>query len=333
MNQSSRLPVGLFDSGMGGLTVLKALNRRLPGEDLLYLGDTARLPYGTKGPDTIVRYTLKAAQKLVDMGVKMLVVACNTATAAALPVLREHFAPLPVLGVVEPGAQAAAQASRNGHIVVLGTEATINGGAYQQAIARIRPEAVVMARACNLFVSLAEEGWMDGPLVEGVARRYLQDFFCVPGGNGAENAGQPHAAAPSSGASPGTSPGKTSAAARTATSGPAPAAPADATIQPDTLLLGCTHYPLLQGALRQVVGPEVRIVDSAAITAQVVAGELARLGALHPETQQRTPPAAPACRTGQSRFLTTDNVARFIRTGSLFLGREMAQNEVTLVDL
>ena len=173
MNQSSRLPVGLFDSGMGGLTVLKALNRRLPGEDLLYLGDTARLPYGTKGPDTIVRYTLKAAQKLVDMGVKMLVVACNTATAAALPVLREHFAPLPVLGVVEPGAQAAAQASRNGHIVVLGTEATINGGAYQQAIARIRPEAVVMARACNLFVSLAEEGWMDGLIAEAIAERYL----------------------------------------------------------------------------------------------------------------------------------------------------------------
>lgn len=302
MNQSSRLPVGLFDSGMGGLTVLKALNRRLPGEDLLYLGDTARLPYGTKGPDTIVRYTLKAAQKLVDMGVKMLVVACNTATAAALPVLREHFAPLPVLGVVEPGAQAAAQASRNGHIVVLGTEATINGGAYQQAIARIRPEAVVMGRACNLFVSLAEEGWMDGPLVEGVARRYLQDFFFTPGTDGnadAKHARQTPAAAP----------------------------------PPDTLLLGCTHYPLLQGALRQVVGPDVRIVDSAAITAQVVAGELARLDALHPETQAGSPHAQPACHTGQSRFLTTDNVARFIRTGSLFLGREMARNEVTLVDL
>ncbi len=308
MNQHSRLPVGLFDSGMGGLTVLKALNRQLPGEDLLYLGDTARLPYGTKGPDTIVRYTLKAAQKLVNMGVKMLVVACNTATATALPVLRQHFAPLPVLGVVEPGAQAAAQASRNGHIVVLGTEATINGGAYQQAIARIRPEAVVLGRACNLFVPLAEEGWMDGPLVEGVARRYLEGFFDTPGTKnsaGAKHAAQPHT----------------------------PTGKEHTQPQPDTLLLGCTHYPLLQGALRQVVGPDVRIVDSAAITAQVVAGELARRGMLHPDTQQGADAAATACRTGYSRFLTTDHVARFIRTGSLFLGREIGENEVVLVDL
>ena len=311
MNQSSRLPVGLFDSGMGGLTVLKALNHRLPGEDLLYLGDTARLPYGTKGPDTIVRYTLKAAQKLVDMGVKMLVVACNTATAAALPALRQHFAPLPVLGVVEPGAQAVAQASRNGHIVVLGTEATINGGAYQQAIARIRPEAVVLGRACNLFVPLAEEGWMDGPLVEGVARRYLEGFFCAPDTNGANGSND---------------------AASTAQPRAAAGA-ANAPVQPDTLLLGCTHYPLLQGALRHVVGPDVRIVDSAAITAQVVAGELARLEMLHPDTREGTGAAGMSCRTGQSRFLTTDHVARFIRTGSLFLGRKMAENEVTLVDL
>ena len=307
MNQSSRLPVGLFDSGMGGLTVLKALNRRLPGEDLLYLGDTARLPYGTKGPDTIVRYTLKAAQKLVDMGVKMLVVACNTATATALPILRQHFAPLPVLGVVEPGAQAAAQASRNGYIVVLGTEATINGGAYQQAIARIRPEAVVLGRACNLFVPLAEEGWMDGPLVEGVARRYLEGFFDATDA-------------------------KASAEAKHAETHKA-AGKAHLPAQPDTLLLGCTHYPLLQGALRQVVGPHVRIVDSAAITAQVVAGELARLGMLHPDTQEGADAANGTCRTGHSRFMTTDHVARFIRTGSLFLGREMAENEVALVDL
>lgn len=307
MNQSSRLPVGLFDSGMGGLTVLKALNRRLPGEDLLYLGDTARLPYGTKGPDTIVRYTLKAAQKLVDMGVKMLVVACNTATATALPILRQHFAPLPVLGVVEPGAQAAAQASRNGYIVVLGTEATINGGAYQQAIARIRPEAVVLGRACNLFVPLAEEGWMDGPLVEGVARRYLEGFFDAPDATASADA--KHAETPKA------------------------AEKAHLLTQPDTLLLGCTHYPLLQGALRQVVGPHVRIVDSAAITAQVVAGELARLGMLHPHTQEGADAANGTCRTGHSRFMTTDHVARFIRTGSLFLGREMAENEVALVDL
>ena len=292
MNSNSRLPIGLFDSGMGGLTVLKALAQRLPGEDLLYLGDTARLPYGTKGRDTIIRYTLKAAQKLVDMGVKMLVVACNTATAAALPVLREHFAPLPVLGVVEPGAQAAAAASRNGRIVVLATEATINGGAYQQAITHIRPEATVLVRACNLFVPLAEEGWMNGPIVEGIARRYLEGFFDAPEG---ENQGT------------------------------------DATL-PDTMLLGCTHYPLLQGALREVVGPEVHIVDSAATTAEFVAEELARLHLLHPE-DRLAGNATQKDRCGKSRFLTTDHVARFIRTGSLFLGRDMAEGEVTLVDL
>lgn len=291
MNPNSRLPIGLFDSGMGGLTVLKALALRLPGEDLLYLGDTARLPYGTKGRDTIIRYTLKAAQKLVDMGVKMLVVACNTATAAALPVLREHFAPLPVLGVVEPGAQAAAAASRNGRIVVLATEATINGGAYQQAIAHIRPEATVLVRACNLFVPLAEEGWMNGPIVEGIARRYLEGFFAAPAGENQENA-----------------------------------------TLPDTMLLGCTHYPLLQGALREVVGPDVHIVDSAATTAEFVAEELARLHLLHPE-EQLGDSEAEKCRHGKSLFLTTDHVARFIRTGSLFLGRDMAEGEVTLVDL
>lgn len=277
MNDFSRLPIGLFDSGMGGLTVFKALAERLPHEDLLYLGDTARLPYGTKGRDTIIRYTLKAAQKLVDMGVKMLVIACNTATAAALEAVREQFAPLPVMGVVAPGAQAAAQASVNGHIVVVATEATISGGAYQQAITRIRPEAVVTGRACTLFVPLAEEGWMNGPIVEGVASRYLADIFSTS---------------------------------------------AKDTSAPDTLLLGCTHFPLLQSALQNVVGPQVRIVDSAATTALRVAEELKATNLLC----QGSGPA-------HYRFLTTDNTARFARTGSLFLGRELGDGEVSLVDL
>ena len=282
MNDFSRLPIGLFDSGMGGLTVFKALAERLPHEDLLYLGDTARLPYGTKGRDTIIRYTLKAAQKLVDMGVKMLVIACNTATSAALEAVREQFAPLPVMGVVAPGAQAAAQASVNGHIVVVATEATISGGAYQQAIARIRPEAVVTGRACTLFVPLAEEGWMNGPIVEGVASRYLADIF-------------------------------TASASETGSA---------STAAPDTLLLGCTHFPLLQEALQSVVGPQVRIVDSAATTALRVAEELKATNLL----SQGTGPA-------HYSFLTTDNTARFARTGSLFLGRELGHGEVSLVDL
>ncbi|MDR0816124.1 MAG: glutamate racemase [Desulfovibrio sp.] len=276
MHNPSLLPVALFDSGMGGLTVLKALAKCLPAEDMIYLGDTARLPYGTKGRDTIIRYTLKAAGKLVDMGVKMLVVACNTATAAALPTIRDHFAPLPVLGVVEPGAMAAASASRNGQIVVIATEATIAGGAYQQAIARIRPEARVLGRACTLFVPLAEEGWMKGPIVEGIARRYLKHIFTPP----------------------------------------------VTALRPDTLLLGCTHFPLLLHALQRVVGPHVRIIDSAATTAQCVKEELTWRALLR-----------DAGHSGISRFLTTDNCARFARTGSLFLGRPLKPDEVDLIDL
>ena len=149
MNPSASLPIGIFDSGMGGLTVLKAISGRLPGENLLYLGDTARLPYGTKSRDTIIRYTLKAAGRLVDEGVKMLVVACNTATSAALPELREHFAPLPVLGVVRPGAEAAVAASRNKRIVVIATEATIAGGAYQQAIGVLYAVAYTLKMSCK----------------------------------------------------------------------------------------------------------------------------------------------------------------------------------------
>lgn len=276
MRNASQLPIAFFDSGVGGLTVLKAVARRLPAENLLYLGDTARLPYGTKGRDTIVRYTLLAARILVERGAKMLVVACNTATAAALPTLQREFAPLPVVGVLEPGAAAAARASRNGEIVVIATEATISGGAYQEAITRIRPEARVRGRACTLFVPMAEEGWMEGPLVEGVARRYLDDLFS-----------------------------------------PVMTAP-----RPDTLVLGCTHFPLLLHALQQVVGPEVVIVDSAATTAEFVEGELRRQNLLNRSEMG-----------GSWRFLTTDNPDRFARTGSLFLGSPLHRSEVELVDL
>lgn len=273
MNDASR-PIGLFDSGIGGLTVLHALRRRMPAEDLLYLGDTARLPYGTKSAETIVRYTLQSAHRLVERGVKMLVVACNTASSVALPALRERFAPLPVLGVIRPGAEAAAAASRNGVIAVLGTEATISGGAYQEAIAAIRPEARVVGRACTLFVPLAEEGWMDGPIVESVAARYLEGVFD----------GGPDA--------------------------------------PDTLMLGCTHFPLLKDALARVAGPGVTIIDSAVTTAEAAARRLTADGMLHPDG---TP--------GRSRFLTTDNLARFTRIGALFLGEAIPDGAAELVDL
>lgn len=171
------LPIGIFDSGVGGLTVLKALRTRLPGEHLLYLGDTARLPYGTKGPDTVGRYAVQAASHLVDRGIKLLVVACNTASAVAMPALTAEFAPLPVVGVVEAAAEAAVGASKTGHIAVLATESTVRGGAYERAIRSRHPEAFIYSQACSLFVALAEEGWVRGPLVESVVREYLQPLL------------------------------------------------------------------------------------------------------------------------------------------------------------
>ena len=178
MTETASLPIGLFDSGVGGLTVLKALQERLPCENYRFLGDTARLPYGTKGRDTIIRYTLNAAHRLVSVGaVKMLVIACNTATSCALPSLRKDFPDIPVLGVVEPGARAAVRATRTGYIAVLATEATIKGGAYQEAIFRLRPDARVVGRACPLFVPLAEEGLVEGEIAEAVERLYVSGLF------------------------------------------------------------------------------------------------------------------------------------------------------------
>jgi glutamate racemase len=173
---SSLAPIGVFDSGVGGLTVLRALRAHLPHESFLYLGDTARLPYGTKSAGTVTRYARQAAQVLVDRGIKLLVVACNTASAVAVDDLAQRLAPLPVVGVVEPGAAAACAASSHGRIAVIGTESTIRGGAYERAIARRRPSAAVVGRACPLFVALAEEGWCDGPIPEAVAERYLGDL-------------------------------------------------------------------------------------------------------------------------------------------------------------
>ncbi len=169
--------IGVFDSGVGGLTVLRALMQALPGESFVYLGDTARLPYGTKTSATVQRYAARAAEFLVQRDIKALVVACNTASAAALPALREHYAQLPVLGVIEPGAASAVAATRNGRIAVLATESTVAGGAYVHAIQALRPQAPVQSLACQLFVALAEEGWVDGEVALAAAHRYLDPLF------------------------------------------------------------------------------------------------------------------------------------------------------------
>ena len=269
-------PIGVFDSGVGGLTVLRALLERLPAEDFVYLGDTARLPYGTKSPGSIRQYSLQAARMLHERGVKCLVVACNTASAIALGALTDQFAPVPVLGVLEPGADAACRATHNQRIAVLATESTVRGGAYQAAIARRLPQAVVTARACPLFVALAEEGWTDGPVVEAVIHRYLDDLFV-------EGAAAAH---------------------------------------PDTLLLGCTHFPVLAPSLGQALGRDITIVDSAATTAQSLVEVLRARGLA------RQPVGA-----GTVRLLATDGAERFARIGGVFLGRPLTPADVEIVDL
>lgn len=277
LEQKRELPIGVFDSGVGGLTVLRALQRQLPGERFLYLGDTARLPYGTKSADTIIRYSLQAAALLVRRGIKCLVIACNTASATALEVLRKRYPELPIIGVVEPGAQAGCAASVNGRIAVVATEGTVQGGAYQRAIAAIRPDAFVVARACPLFVSLAEEGWVSGPIVEAIAQRYLSEIF----------------------------------------------AGVDA---PDTLLLGCTHFPVIRSALQGVVGAGVTIVDSAETTAAALTTLLTSQNLLRVTAGDDT--AARAV-----HFMATDGRERFARVAAYFLDRQIASESVELIDI
>lgn len=273
---STTLPIGIFDSGVGGLTVLKALQQKLPAENFLYLGDTARLPYGAKSAESVMRYALQASRLLVERRIKLLVVACNTASAVALDTLRAAFAPLPVIGVVEPGAMASCAASISGHIAVVATEGTVRGQAYERAILARRPEADVRSLACPLFVALAEEGWVSGPLVEGIVGRYLQVLFTGP-----------------------------------------------AATDPDCLVLGCTHFPVLTDPIRSVIGEGVILVDSAGTTATVVEQELRFRNLL------RHPGIAP----GKTAFLATDGPDRFARVGSIFLGRQLRPGDVALVDL
>ncbi len=177
MKNNNTLPIGVFDSGVGGLTVLKALKERLPEESFLYLGDTARLPYGTKSADTVKRYAEQASKILIARGIKALVVACNTATTLALPLLQQQFNTIPIIGVLEPGAAAACRLSKEGKIAVIATEATIQSQAYQHAIKKIRPHAEVVTQSCGLLVALVEEGWLEGAVAESIVERYLSPLF------------------------------------------------------------------------------------------------------------------------------------------------------------
>ncbi len=267
-------PIGIFDSGVGGLTVLKALQQRLPGEDFCYLGDTARLPYGTKSAASVLRYARQAADHLRRRDIKLLVIACNTASAVALDELAAEWAPLPIVGVVDPGASAAVAAAPAGRHLVLATEATVGLHAYGLAIAARDRAASVRELACELLVALAEEGWTGGSVAEAIVRQYLGPFVDGEGD-----------------------------------------------WRPDSIILGCTHFPLLRDTIRTVAGEGISIVDSASTTAEAVAALL--------EARQCLNPAA----SGRLRLLATDGAARFARVGGAFLGAEVSPSDVQLVDL
>ena len=272
-NIDSELPVGIFDSGVGGLTVLQAIRDTLPFEDLVYLGDTARLPYGTKSPASIVRYATRATTKLQEQGIKLLVVACNTASAVALDRLRDLMSPLPVIGVVEPGADAAVRARPGGSHLVMATEATVRLGAYRAAIEARDPAAVVREHPCEMLVSLAEEGWNSGAIADSIVGRYLDDAT-------------------------------------------------ESGFEPDCIILGCTHFPLLRDTIRAAAAESVAIVDSASTTAAVVKNTLDMAGQLR---QSDAP--------GTVRFMATDGASRFARVGSQFLGAALEYSDIEIVDL
>ena len=258
-------PIGVFDSGIGGLTVAHAIMRRLPNESIVYFGDTARVPYGPKSPETVRRYSREIATYLDSEGVKALVVACNTATAHALPVLREDLS-MPVIGVIEPGARAAVSATRRGHIGVIGTAGTVKSGAYERAIRDLDPSVRITTRACPLFVPLVEEGWVDQEATRMIAREYLAPLL------------REHV---------------------------------------DTLVLGCTHYPLLKPLLAEVLGPEVALIDSAEETAREAATVLRDQGL-----------AATAGKHAHHRFIASDDPLMFLQLGQRFLGAAIESVEI-----
>ena len=257
MNKDSA--IGVFDSGIGGLTVLHEIIETLPREDTIYLGDTARAPYGTKSVETVLQYSFENSQFLVDKGVKLVVVACNTSTAVALDRLREQFR-IPVVGVIEPGVRRAVKTTMNKRVGVIGTEATIQSGAYSRALKAADAKIEVYSRACPLLVPLVEEGWTENAVVEMTVKTYLGSL-------------------------------KQSGI--------------------DTLILGCTHYPLLKKTIRKFMGGEVHLVDSAQETAKEV------------EQVLKQTPLARKAHKGNHSFFVTDTPDRFIKVGRRFLGEKV----------
>jgi glutamate racemase len=266
---NNNFPIGVFDSGMGGLTVLRALKNALPGESYIYLGDTARLPYGTKSPDTVQQYASQMARILVEKKIKALVIACNTATTAALPHLQALLPEIPVIGVVKPGAAAAVGATKNNRIAVLATETTIASNAYQRLISEQLPDATISVRACSVLVALAEEGMVSNSIAREALIHYLAEFQ-----------GE------------------------------------------DTLLLGCTHFPVFKPLLATLLPESVRVVDSAEATAQALRQVLKKEGLFNDSSQNPT-----------VHYLVTDSIRRFQHVGEIFLGEVLVSEHIELVDV
>jgi len=265
---SPNQPIGIFDSGIGGLTVFSELQKLLPLEDFVYLGDTARVPYGTKSSEMVLHYSQHNVKFLLEKKVKMVVVACNTASAFALLELQKYY-PIPIIGVIDPGAQGAMKTSQKNRIGVIGTEGTIRSDAYAKTILRKNPKTFVVSTPCPLFVPLVEEGWLEGEVTEQVASIYLKKIISE---------------------------------------------------KVDTLILGCTHYPLLKRTLKKVVGNSIQLIDSAEETALETKHILEENKILRKENLQPT-----------GQFFVTDSPERFRRVGELFLKTPIQKvNHVTI---
>ena len=258
MKRNNEQPIGIFDSGIGGLTVFKSVRKQVPQEDIVYFGDTARVPYGTKSKETITRFSVNNVQFLEGFHVKMVIVACNTASSLSLEALQAQFN-IPIIGVIEPGAREALKRTRNGRIGVIGTKSTIGSNAYETWLKRLDRSVKVFSGACPLFVPFVEEGWLDGEVVSQVARTYLEGLK---------------------------------------------------SFKIDTLILGCTHYPLLSRVIQKIMGPKVRLVNSAEETAKEAKRLMAKL-----KIAQGTASRSPAL-----KFYVSDEPEQFRSLGERFLG-------------
>lgn len=269
---NASLPIGIFDSGMGGLTVLRELVKCLPNESFLYLGDTARLPYGTKSQETVVRYASQMASLLVAQGIKLLVLACNTASTAALTYLQRQFPNIPIIDVVEPGVKAAVNATKNNKVALLATETTIQSGIYQSMIRSLNPAIAIITQTCGLFVALAEEGCINDDIALLVTQKYLEPVI-------------------------------------------------NSHYHCDSVILGCTHFPVFMQSLSTILGTGVNIINSARATAKAVKLVAKKMNLEGMTTAQPT-----------ISFFVTDSPQRFIRVGEIFFGQCINPETVQLID-